>query len=591
MKLTRYGICALWLLSVWGIPTPAFSLEEVRLQLKWTHQFQFAGYYAAQEQGYYREAGLKVDIIEARPGLAPLQEVLRGRAEYGVGNSGLLLARFAGDPVVVLAVILQHSPFVLLTRQESAIQSIQDLAGKRLMIEPQADDIVTYLIHEGIPLDNVERVTHSHSIQDFISGRVDAMSAYSTDEPYLLQREGIKFNAYSPRSAGIDFYGDNLFTTEDELRKHPERVKKFREASLRGWHYAMDHQQELVELILQKYSRIRDRDHLAFEAHQMQLLMHPELIDIGYMLEGRWRHIANTYASLGMLPDNVSLKGFLYDANPQRDYSWLFAGFAITLLILTIVVAVNLRFTRLNRELMNLLQIKSQFANIGESVNNIAHQWKQPLNELGMQLMRIEQLSNTASLPDNSVNEIKRVADKGHNLLEFMANTVDAFGHVLKTGTSSSDFSPRDIINEVLFLIRDGFEFHQIAINYTPGPETLIHGNSTEFSHIILSILNNARDIIIERHIESPQITIKTAIQSDMFHLEIGDNAGGIRTEPVKRIFHLGFSDKLSPDTGVGLYIAKKIIEERFAGSIEAVNSTYGALFTITIPLAPLPHN
>src|SRR3990167_5837791 len=95
----------------------AYALDAVTLQLKWTHAFQFAGYYAAKERGYYREAGLDVRINEALPGSDPVKTVLDGKAEFGVGTSALLLERKAGKPVVALAVIFQNSPYVLITRQ------------------------------------------------------------------------------------------------------------------------------------------------------------------------------------------------------------------------------------------------------------------------------------------------------------------------------------------------------------------------------------------------------------------------------------------------------------------------------------------
>ena len=120
-------------------PPPARAREAVTLQLKWTHCFQFAGYYAAQEQGYYREAGLDVRFEEGLPGVDVVGRVVSGQANYGVGTSSLLLARAAGKPVVALAVILQHSPLVLIARQRQAAQSIHDLVGKRVMIEPDAD--------------------------------------------------------------------------------------------------------------------------------------------------------------------------------------------------------------------------------------------------------------------------------------------------------------------------------------------------------------------------------------------------------------------------------------------------------------------
>jgi ABC-type nitrate/sulfonate/bicarbonate transport system substrate-binding protein len=98
---------------------PAGAAEKVTIQLKWQHQFQFAGYYAAQDQGYYRDAGLDVTLLEARPGADPLQTVMQGQAQYGVGNTTLLLARSIGQPVVVLASIFQHSGATLLRRVEA----------------------------------------------------------------------------------------------------------------------------------------------------------------------------------------------------------------------------------------------------------------------------------------------------------------------------------------------------------------------------------------------------------------------------------------------------------------------------------------
>src|SRR5215213_8669987 len=117
-----------------GACLPALALEKITLQLKHTHQFQFAGYYAALEKGYYRAAGLDVRIIESNDGAEPERRVIDGRADYGVGSSSLLLARLAGKPLVVLGVVLQHSPYVLLVRQRSGSPDITDLKGKRVMI-------------------------------------------------------------------------------------------------------------------------------------------------------------------------------------------------------------------------------------------------------------------------------------------------------------------------------------------------------------------------------------------------------------------------------------------------------------------------
>ena len=334
-----------------GCAMSAMADDTITLQLKWRHAFQFAGYYAAIEHGYYREAGLDVRLRQAEPNDDPLKQVLDGNAQYGVGNSSLLLARRAGQPVVVLAVMFQHSPLVLITRQFGPTQAIHDLAGKRLMIEPQSDELLAYLKQEGIPLDGLKTTPHSFSPQDLIAGKVDAISAYVTNEPYALERAGFSHHLYTPRSVGIDFYGDNLFTTEQELKRHPDRVKAFRAASLRGWAYAMAHPREVAELIVAKYAPQLTPEFLRFEAERMAPLFRTDLIEIGYSNPGRWRHIADTYAELGLLPRQYPLDGFLYDAHRGRDLTWFYIAGALLPLISAAALYVN----RVNRRLTQAL--------------------------------------------------------------------------------------------------------------------------------------------------------------------------------------------------------------------------------------------
>lgn len=308
------ALVGLWMLLLAGL---GHSADAVTLQLKWTHAFQFAGYYAALEQGYYKEAGLDVTLLEAAPGVDSVARVLQGAADFGVGSSSLLLSRSAGVPVVVLGVIFQHSPLVLVARQTQLVQSVHDLKGKRVMIEPHSDELFAYLRHEGLDTRTLQQLPHSFDVGDLLASRVDAMSAYVTNELYALDKAGLAYQVYSPRAAGIDFYGDNLFTTEQQIKDHPERVAAFRAASMKGWQYAMSHPEAVIDLILSTYSHANSRDFYQFEAQRMAPLLQAELIEPGYMNPGRWRHIAQTYAELGLLPDNMALDGFLYDATPK----------------------------------------------------------------------------------------------------------------------------------------------------------------------------------------------------------------------------------------------------------------------------------
>jgi diguanylate cyclase (GGDEF)-like protein/PAS domain S-box-containing protein len=354
------GLKMLGLAGLLALSPSVKALDAITLQLKWEHAFQFAGYYAALEKGYYRQAGLEVTLREAKPGQDSLFEVISGNAAYGVSNSSLLLARKSGQPVVVLAAIFQHSPLILITAKSKTNDSIHNLTGKRLMIEPQSDELFAFLKLSGIPLSRVTQVPHTFNPQDLINGKVDAISAYITAEPYFLKRAGFDYQSHSPRSAGIDFYGDNLFTTEAELKAHPARVKAFREASLRGWEYAMTHQAEIADLIHRKYNATHPSDYYLFEAEQMMNLMRPDLIEIGYMSPGRWRHIADTYADIGLLPKDFPLDGFIYAPDAKTNLKPFYLTFVLLLLISVFAAYIFRLNRRLNRTIAEKTKIHDE---------------------------------------------------------------------------------------------------------------------------------------------------------------------------------------------------------------------------------------
>lgn len=341
---TRFVLLAVMLAASF----PASAINKVTLQLKWTHAFQFAGYYAAKEQGYYREAGLDVDIVEAAPDTDPVGNVLKGVAQFGVGTSSLLLDRAAGKPVVALAVIFQQSPYEIYAAPN--IRNVNELVGKRIMLEPQSTELLAYLKKEGVSLDRIKQIPHSFDANGLMQGKTEAISGYISNEPYYFKQARYPYQTFSPRSAGIDFYGDNLFTSEHELQTHPERVKAFRAASLRGWQYAKEHRDEVISLILAKYSSKHSREYFRFESDQMIPLLQPNLIEIGYMNPNRWRDIASTYADIGLLPRDFPLQDFLYDAS-EPDLAWLYRVLVATLFLLTIIASIALYVYRINLKL------------------------------------------------------------------------------------------------------------------------------------------------------------------------------------------------------------------------------------------------
>jgi len=343
--------------------------KRVTLQLKWTHAFQFAGYYAAKDKGFYDDAGLDVTIKEAQPESDVIGEVLSGKAQFGVGTNSLLLARQNNQPVVVLAVIFQHSPLVILTLQdENRLKTIHDLVGKKVMFERQSEELMAYLQREKISLKDIRFIPHTFETRDLIDRKVDAISAYVTNETYYLEKEHIPYQVFDPRAAGIDFYGDNLFTSEYMINNHPDTVAAFRSASLKGWYYAMTHKEEITDLIYNKYSSKHPKDFYLHEAREMDEMLKPELVEIGYMNPGRWEHIAGVYKSLGMLRPDFTFDGFLYSGETSESVPLIKRLTVPTLLLIAAGMAfyIFLLFKRIKRSRYRNEQINNELSEAQE---------------------------------------------------------------------------------------------------------------------------------------------------------------------------------------------------------------------------------
>ncbi len=291
------------------------NVETVAIQLRWFHQFQFAGYYAAKEKGFYAEEGLDVILKERNPDKGYIQSVLDGDAQYGIADAGLVLDRMMGRPVVLLKQIFQHSPLVFVTLQNSGITRPDDMAGKKVMIGVKGHTetpLVALLQNTLGSLDTITIIPHSFTAEDFISGKVDALAAYLTNQPFFFKEQGIPINIINPQNYGIDFYGDNFFTTTDEIGNHPDRVEKMIKATLKGWEYALEHPQEIIDLILLKYNPKHSRDHLAYEARMIDLMILSEIVPLGSISPQRYDQIVKAYVQAGFAKPEADWSGFIH---------------------------------------------------------------------------------------------------------------------------------------------------------------------------------------------------------------------------------------------------------------------------------------
>ena len=339
------------------------KLSKVTLQLKWFTSFQFAGYYMALEKGYYKDVGIDVEILERDPSQNNIEQVIKGEAEYGIADSAILLYRAKNEPVKILASIYQHSPLILIAKKSSNILSPFEMKGKTISYEKELDDspIMAMFKYTGIDEDQYTYKPLDFTYQEFINGDVDVISSYITDQPYLFQELGIEINIINPLNYGIDFYGDNLFTTESEILKHPQRVKDFTKASLKGWKYALEHKEETIRVLREQYGSKRSIEHLRYEAAYTQKLMVTDVVDIGYTSIERFRRIANIYLEVGEINEDElqhAIDELIYNPNivEKVDTFYYYLFFAL----LSGMSAVIIIFYLFNRHLQLTVQKKTK---------------------------------------------------------------------------------------------------------------------------------------------------------------------------------------------------------------------------------------
>lgn len=337
-------------------------LDTITIQLKWKHQFQFAGYYVAKEKGFYEDLNLHIKLKEGTDFCNPVDSVLRGSAQMGIGGTDLLIQRNLGKPIIALLAIYQHSPLVLLSKKDTNINNIHDIIGKRVMIENQSTELYAYFSNENINLNSFINFPYKADISLFIDNKVDFISAYITDEPYLLNKKKINYQIFSPQSAGIDFYSDILFTSEKFARNNPKELDAFINATKKGWTYALSHIDETTNIIFEKYSKEKELNHLKYEAKESEKLIRNDIVEIGYMYNGRWQNIGETYVKFGMLDNDFKLANFVYSKeNMKSKFSLIY--FAMDGIFVLVCIISMIMFSYFFLKYLNFLRTKKSSQN------------------------------------------------------------------------------------------------------------------------------------------------------------------------------------------------------------------------------------
>jgi len=226
---------------------------------------------------------------------------------------------------------------------------------------------------------------------------------------------------------------------------------------------------------------------------------------------------------------------------------------------------------------------QSRLARMGTMLSMIAHQWRQPLSEVSGILMELE----TASKFGKADNEMIEAFVKESNVhLRFMSNTIEDFRNFFKPDKQKVDFYIDEACNEALTLVFASIKNLNINLEKTLVKDSLISGYKREFSQVMLNLIANAKDVLHQREIKDPKISIEIKTLDDKAVISVADNAGGVEAKYFTRVFEPYFTTKESlKGSGLGLYMSKMIIEKNMGGELTLENSDKGAVFIISLPL------
>lgn len=236
-----------------------------------------------------------------------------------------------------------------------------------------------------------------------------------------------------------------------------------------------------------------------------------------------------------------------------------------------------------NRQKDLILCHNARLAAMGELLNNIAHQWRQPLNSLGLLIQGCLFESKQGKLTPES---LRACVERCMQLLTYLSNTINVFQSYYMPEDEPREFDPFEMVERSLSLVRDSYEQNGIAVRIVNHGTLPMKGFGVAFSQAVLSILNNAKEVLIERGTPEPAIEVDCYYRDGKNVIAIRDNGGGINEEIMDKIFDPYFTTKFKAQgTGIGLYMSKMIVEKNMRGRLSVRNTPQGAELSIEVPV------
>ena len=234
-----------------------------------------------------------------------------------------------------------------------------------------------------------------------------------------------------------------------------------------------------------------------------------------------------------------------------------------------------------NREKDHMLIQQSRLAAMGEMVHNIAHQWRQPLNSLGLLISNIQDDFKFNSLSQETLDQD---VTNARRLIERMSTTIDDFRDFFRSDREKSSFDVATAVQEAIFIVEASLKSNKIDLVVDTPSGLFASGFQSQYGQAVLNLLANAKEAICDRQISDGQIRVTLRQEGDYAVLRVEDNGGGFSPDIMPRLFDPYFTTK-DAGTGIGLYMTKMIIERNMDGAISAENSEKGACFILSIPV------
>lgn len=238
-----------------------------------------------------------------------------------------------------------------------------------------------------------------------------------------------------------------------------------------------------------------------------------------------------------------------------------------------------------SREKDMLLLQQARYQTLGDLLVNIAHHWRQPLNAAGAMIQeQAWQIVNNELAPGEAITRSNEIM----GLLQQFSHSLEGFRQLCQPAGSATSFLPSHAVSEAIAIVREGFRLQGIELRQELLEEHPVHGPRQDLVQALLNLLNNARDALLVHRIANAQVVVQIALRgADTVLITVADNGGGIPPEVQTTLFDPYVTTKFrAQGVGLGLFVVRQLVEQRFCGMVEATNSDAGAVFTLAIPVS-----